>query len=483
MNYNLYKEKGINVSLDKEKYEKLPPKKYFVYISEEGDFSRENKNAYYEILSGKIGVPFVILSKINASIADFLNCQECTDLINNSLFTITQVMSIDNNKETNSDWENNYIKLSVKIKVPKILFYFSKRRMNDEDGSNLKEFPCSVNRQMVRAIRGYYDEFVKAIYKNSTDKAHKLAAELLFEAYKNIADKRFDEENKKEVEEIKKNKALLNEKYIIFAHARTGSTTLLRVLEQHEELKMAHEPFSQGYFIDGPSRKKIREILSNKDLYFSLVEIFKKNNGFKHIQQHINIEFNKELLLLEKAKIIFLYRKNLLETAISSRISSLVQDWGWNPDKFKEKTRSFKFPQISIKELEQIIKKIKTQNNDYKDFMIENGVNFFELAYEDLFGPEVTYEEKIKIVNRIFDFFGKPYITNPEKVERIKHMLNPEEMKTGSIELYKKIPNIMEIEKTLGSKENGYLFKKNQEKIKPSSDGVKNIFSRFWKKS
>lgn len=494
MNYNSYKEKGIDVSLGKEDCEKLVAKKYFVCIGSDYNFGESKKKMYFEILSKNIKIPFVSLSKKDATAKDFLNCEECIDLINNSLFVIVQVMGINGVhsnleknelplKEVSSNWESDYIKLSWKIKVPKILLYFSKRRLNEEDGSNFQEFPQFVSRPMVRSARGYYDEFVKIIYKNSAQRANKLAADFLIQAHVNALHKNLDIEDKKEIDEIKKDKALSGDKYIIFAHARSGSTTLLRVLEQHEELKMAHEPFSQGYFIDGLSRKKIREISSKKDLYVSLLDIFRKNNGFKHIQQHIDINLNKELLLLEKVKIIFLYRKNLLETAISSKISSMVKDWGWNPDKFKEKTKNFKFPSINIKEIEQIINKIKTQNNEYKSFIMENNIPFFELAYEDLFGPSITYEKKVEIINKIFDFLNKSHISDPKKIEKIKHMLNPEEMKTGSVDLYKKIPNIMEIEKTFGSKENGYLFKNNQEKIEPSFDGAKNIFNGFRRKN
>ena len=70
--------------------------------------------------------------------------------------------------ETRHNWVNNYKELFEKIRVPKILFWFSSRRPDYmEKYSNLHslfgEFPQLVNSNMVNELRKYCDEYVECV--------------------------------------------------------------------------------------------------------------------------------------------------------------------------------------------------------------------------------------------------------------------------------------------------------------------------------
>ncbi|MAF14000.1 MAG: hypothetical protein CMI53_03860 [Parcubacteria group bacterium] len=70
--------------------------------------------------------------------------------------------------ESRSNWVNNYKKLLTEIKVPKILFWFSKRKPDYKEkytdvNKLFGEFPQLVNKQMVEQIKQFSDKYVECI--------------------------------------------------------------------------------------------------------------------------------------------------------------------------------------------------------------------------------------------------------------------------------------------------------------------------------
>lgn len=539
INYHLYKIDGIPFEIRGPKPD-LAPKKYFVCLGSGQTLGVFCEDPFPNKLSKELGIPVLNLSKKDGDLSDFLECPKCIDLLNNSLFVVVQIMGakaeknkwFDRNKEhlgspakirkgwkkiinelskeeiglllkeTKDAWIKDYKELASEIKVPKILFYFSKKRLSPFENfsaESIKDiyrgFPRMVDKDMVFSVKDCFNGYAKTIVPEDlikqpvkedkdplnqnkaegfndiyylSQQAHNLAVDNLKPICKKIMSNGSGDNNT----EIDENDDIFAKpKYIIFAHARSGSSTLSRVLEQNEDLKISHEPFQKGFFVEGFSREKIREVVTKNDLIVSLKELYKNKNGFKHIQQHIDMDLNKAMLSIKNSKIVFLYRRNVLKTVISSMISSAIDDWGLRPRRFKEKFQKHSFEPISVKVVKATIEKIKRQREEYKSFLIENKIPFFDLAYEDIFGLDISYEQKMNIINKIFDFWDKKHVEDPEKLERMKKLLDPQEMKTNSEETYEKIPNIYEIEELLGSEEDGYLFEekiKKQPKIKQS---------------
>jgi len=92
---------------------------------------------------------------------------------------------------------------------------------------------------------------------------------------------------------------------------------------------------------------------------------------------------------------------------------------------------------------------------DYKNYIVKNKIELYELIYEDLY--EGTKEKKKKIIKEIIKFLG---YSNPDD-NTLKEMLEvvSPKRKISSKEKYLKIPNIKEVEEKLGNDKTGYLFK------------------------
>jgi len=75
--------------------------------------------------------------------------------------------------ETRANWTRNFTQLIHRIKVPKILFYFSRREPGYQecyDGlqSLFSGFPQLVNSQMIHEVRRHCDHYVECISKRGT---------------------------------------------------------------------------------------------------------------------------------------------------------------------------------------------------------------------------------------------------------------------------------------------------------------------------
>ena len=278
--------------------------------------------------------------------------------------------------------------------------------------------------------------------------------------------------------------------FVIFAHARSGSVTLKLILGLHPEINIFGEPFNRTNYESAeknkfnPDYKRLQpdfeKIKNINTLDNFLAKVNKKYNGFKHLWYSLDEEYNQHLLKNKDYKIIFLTRKNILKSIISLRIALKTDIWSTrNTERHKKIILNNEFDPIPIRVLKEGIKKIKESRKFYRQFLKKNNLPFFEITYEELYGLEVPLDKKVEKIQEIFDFLGYERVTDPKILDEIKNSLNPEKRKINDFETYLKIPNIFEIERELGSKENGYLFdgkgrlifaQKRLEKIKERID-------------
>ncbi|MDD5193684.1 MAG: glycosyltransferase, partial [Candidatus Nanoarchaeia archaeon] len=259
---------------------------------------------------------------------------------------------------------------------------------------------------------------------------------------------------------IEKNVKFSKDKIIIFGHPRSGSNSLVDILCLNPHIKIFSEPFNPEVLsIVRPELiPRLQEIKNVSDVENFLKEIYSNYNGIKTFTQNMSVNINKYLLLNPKNKIVFLTRNNLLKFAVSYEISLKTNIWRADKndplkiDKVLEKISE----DIPIKNLEKNIKEIKNHIKFYKNLLKENQKEYFELFYEDLFEEDIPFEKKLEKINELFKFLGYSEI---KECEEIREILNPNYRKINSNKTYRLIPNIEEIEKNLGNKENGYLFK------------------------
>lgn len=215
VDYQMYTLKGTQISLRGPEPQNLKKNEYFVCLGAAQTFGVLCQSPYPTLLEQKLNIPVLNLGIGGAGPSFFLKENSLIEYINNSRFAIVQVMSgrsEDNSlfhgngigvferlsdrkrvlaraaykelimmhdenyvkqiiAETRKNWIKSYQKLLELIKVPKILFWFSKRSVDyqEEYTKNknidklLGEFPHLVNIEMMNKIKEYSDEYVECI--------------------------------------------------------------------------------------------------------------------------------------------------------------------------------------------------------------------------------------------------------------------------------------------------------------------------------
>ena len=73
-----------------------------------------------------------------------------------------------------------------------------------------------------------------------------------------------------------------HDRLIFFAHPRSGSSSLLRILQLHPDLHVLEEPFNEGYTSWAPGNQDyLSRIHDTSSLDAVLAEIFEAYNGVK----------------------------------------------------------------------------------------------------------------------------------------------------------------------------------------------------------
>lgn len=248
---------------------------------------------------------------------------------------------------------------------------------------------------------------------------------------------------------------------ILFGFARSGSSTLRKILEAPPGIRVAHEPFNpnggkrknQG---TGARMKKPGEIKDAHLLFQALDALYAENVGIKHLAYQLSEPLTRDLLRYRSPRVIFLYRRNLLQRIISSMISKRINHW--NTDRKKVLSHSF-----SAFDLEQIQNQLAYDQQRIQVFraMVHEEVDeVLEVAYEDLYGLARSEEEKLAQIRTLFAFAfaQRTVVESPDVWARIKALLDPQESKLNGTHSYRRIPNAREIDRKLGSEETGYLF-------------------------
>ena len=257
-----------------------------------------------------------------------------------------------------------------------------------------------------------------------------------------------------------------NERFVIFAHARSGSTSLMRALNQHPSIRILHEPFNKNRVAWTGNNKNYKESLhTTTDLDAILDEIHASYNGIKTLfsHEHLHPKYNEHLLLRED-KIVLLHRKNLLQSALSNEIAEQTQFFnlpihaikatGESEEQVRRVIKQRGLQPINIDRVRAKMQFKKTAMTHYKNFLVKNKKPFLEVSYEEIFA--LTRRERRQRVKEIFTFLGF-LIPNEEIMRKVDFFLSPDR-KINNAHTYQLIPNIQEIERELGGIQYGSVF-------------------------
>jgi len=223
----------------------------------------------------------------------------------------------------------------------------------------------------------------------------------------------------------------------------------------HPDAYLLSEPFNKqwGKFSHVKS-------VSGIDAAIHSMQVF---TGFKHTMGN-TASFDSDgviyhHILNHHPRVILLTRDNMLRRAVSMSMSAQTQVWHVNrqPDA-RERISQFEFQPLWANYIEKILRTSVLWVEACEAYLREHGIIYRKMTYENLMGEDVLVGLRIKRFMRVLKTLGlsrdHPKF-NPSKLEVI---LSPKN-KLNSREVYRRVPNIDEIEEVFGSPENGYLFR------------------------
>lgn len=244
-----------------------------------------------------------------------------------------------------------------------------------------------------------------------------------------------------------------DKKILLFAHPRSGSTTLMNVLNVHKDINIMHEPFNEereNWYED--NKNYLNETKTIEDLDRVLEEIHEKHNGFKHLSYQLPEDLTEHLLTKKGYSVIFQQRKNHLQGMVSAFIAEQTNIWQ-SEDVGKHKEPS-SLKSLDIGKIKKEIEYLKHDLALFKNMLQKAGTPLFEISYEDFLVE--GEEDKLRKLEEVFSFLDLEFPN--DEVEEIKRLISPKR-KIANDNIYNLVPNIQEIEKELGSEEDGFLFK------------------------
>lgn len=245
-------------------------------------------------------------------------------------------------------------------------------------------------------------------------------------------------------------------KVVIFAHPRSGSTSLHKIMNTHLDLNLALEPFHPSYSKWHPDEKNYIDLINDiPSLDAALEELFSKYNGMKVLSYQLPEEVYQHLLYRPDCKVIFLWRANYLKSVVSILIAAQTNVWQKSdlnkiPGAY-EQLKPLKME--GIDGIESRVNRIRKEIQYWNQIISQKPEgSFYKVTYEDLYCSGVG--QGAARVKDIFDFLG---LEAPETDKFVK-FLEPQNEQINTAETYLAVPNIREINARFGSSENGYLF-------------------------
>ncbi|MBM3695398.1 MAG: hypothetical protein FJW79_05645 [Actinobacteria bacterium] len=227
-----------------------------------------------------------------------------------------------------------------------------------------------------------------------------------------------------------------NPPFIIFADARTGSTTLADVLRDFTG-QLVSEPFNGRHGSFGRTEAGVKHLLQ------WLVD---RNAGAKHLSAHLNLPNNALLLGDRRARIIFLQRRNVLQQAVSWLLSAGADDWH-DPARAAEAARR---TTLDILKLHHLISGILGRRAVFGSICARRD-NVLAVNYEDIY-----YHHAQETLNEMLAFLDLP----PVEANNPGLLKITEGERVTPIDTYRLIQNINEVDAIFSGDVLGRLFEK-----------------------
>ena len=220
--------------------------------------------------------------------------------------------------------------------------------------------------------------------------------------------------------------------FVIFTWARTGSSSLCRILNQYDDIRIKEEPFNH----------KIGVKLAPNDMVGLdrvLNTLWTSHSGVKH-NWGLSRRQNIHLLMNSDVEVVFLWRRDSLARELSLYLSQQTGRWGaFGKDRDHILAGTYEPIDIEILERRMVAHSIEVEG--YRRLLMKSGRDYFEISYEELYDPETTLETKHRVVNTLVKFLGRDTSLGDEQLNKVLQTLDPAKTKLNSEDSYRRIPN------------------------------------------
>lgn len=241
--------------------------------------------------------------------------------------------------------------------------------------------------------------------------------------------------------------------FILFAHPRSGSTTLAEVFSLHPDLTVLMEPFHEEFHLWFPGQPNYLERVKDADsLDAQLHEIFSTHHGIKITNWPLPFELYAHMLADPRWKIVFLRRKNILKASLSCAIAHRTGAWQ-RRDLRHDPAQSYDglgaIPEAEVIEWIEAVQRDMARYAAILDARPPRTV--CRVTYEDLFGRDAAQQETL---DGLYDFLEVRRFRSRE----IDDLLDRCRNRMNSVETYRFIENYREIDRIGVQRGFGSLF-------------------------
>jgi len=244
---------------------------------------------------------------------------------------------------------------------------------------------------------------------------------------------------------LRKREAL--QPFIIFCHARSSSSRLIRTLQQHPKIHCAGEIFNKkgdwaqtNYVIPLFGKAQYESDLSPDEFLWEFYKKAAKHDnkaivGFKIFIDHQPANLQRKWILDRRIKKILLSRRNMLQAGLSFQLASQTKQYAKRPGKDVELPQPF---EVNVKHMRNWIERNNEWLQECRELLRASRQEYYECAYED-FNPQVTKE--------IFEYLGVNPISEFQRYHE----------KMAQREHYNRIQNLDEVRAAFEGAEFGFV--------------------------
>jgi hypothetical protein len=241
---------------------------------------------------------------------------------------------------------------------------------------------------------------------------------------------------------------------VVVAHPRSGSNSLLEILDCHPELTLLlDEPFNEDFSSWLPANPDYRALVTDVTSLDRVVDgILDDYSGFKLHSYQLDPQLLAHLLCRTDLYVVSLRRRNLLEAAVSGLIAEQTGLWAeWDRDRALEDYYTNLAP-LAVEDVRDKLRQIGENLAEVAAILgTRSGGRVLELCYEDLFLSERS--TRWRLVECLWSHLGLPPCENP----RVGRFLENASFRMGKPATYGRLPNLAEIEATLGNDDTGHI--------------------------